>query len=163
MKKVLLLIAVAIFSSCLKKEQKENFSTIVINLSHSQYPKQITIDSQKRQVEYKNLNEVLAASADADKGPSDSQIIPLDEASLKEILHLFEAIDTTSQKRNKSEEGMYSSIEAHAKDGKTLNIDQLNDRHADEVAFMEAVLKTIASKSKEGKVQGEITDLIKAL
>lgn len=161
MKKVLLLIAVAIFSSCLKKEQKENFSTIVINLSHSQYPKQITIDSQKSQIEYKNLNDALAASAD--KGPSDSQIVPLDDASLKEILHLFEAIDTTSQKRNKSEEGMYSSIEAHAKDGKTLNIDQLNDRHADEVAFMEEVLKNIAAASKDPEVQKETKILIQAL
>lgn len=163
MKKVLFLIAVVFFSSCLKKEQKENFSTIVINLSHSQYPKQITIDCQKSQIEYKNLNEVLAASADANKGVSDSQIVPLDKASLNEIISLFEAIDTTSQKRNKSEEGMYSSIEAHTKDGKTLNVDQLNDRHADEVAFMETVLKTIATKSKSPNAQKEMEILIKAL
>ncbi|TPD67060.1 hypothetical protein [Flavobacterium microcysteis] len=163
MKKILLLIAVVFFSSCLKKEQKEIFSTIVINLSHSQYPKQITIDSQKSQIEYKNLNEVLAASADANKGLSDSKIVSLDEASLKEILNLFEAIDTTSQKRNKSEKGMYSSIEAHAKDGKILNIDQLNDRHADEVVFMEAVLKSIAVASKDTEVQKETKILVRAL
>lgn len=163
MKKILLLIAVVFFSSCLKKEQKEHFSTININLSHSQYPKQITIDSQKSQIEYRNLNEVLAASADANKGLSDSKIVSLDETSLKEILNLFEAINTTTQKRNKTEKGMYSSVEAHAKDGKILNIDQLNDRHADEVAFIEAVLKTIASKSKDSTVQGEMAVLIKAL
>jgi len=163
MKKLLLLVVIALLSSCSKKEHKEVFSSIVINLSHSQYPKQITIDSQKSQIEYKNLNEVLAASADANKGLSDSKIVPLDEASLKEILNLFEAIDTTSQKRNKSEEGMYSSIEAHAKDGKILNIDQLNDRHADEVAFMEAVLKNIAVASKDTEVQKETKILVQAL
>ncbi|WP_447637550.1 hypothetical protein [Flavobacterium microcysteis] len=163
MKKLLLLVVIALLSSCSKKEHKEVFSNIVINLSHSQYPKQITIDSQKSQVEYKNLNDALAASADANKGLSDSKIVPLDEASLKEILNLFEAIDTTSQKRNKSEEGMYSSIEAHAKDGKILNIDQLNDRHADEVAFIEAVLKNIAVASKDPEVQKETKILIQAL
>lgn len=163
MKKLLLLVVVALLSSCTKKEHKEVFSSIVINLSHSQYPKQITIDSQKSQIEYKNLNEVLVASADTNKGLSDNQIVPLDGASLNEILNLFEAIDTTSQKRNKSEEGMYSSIEAHTKDGKILNIDQLNDRHADEIAFMKAVLKNIAAKSNAPNAQKEMESLIKAL
>ncbi|MEZ0004952.1 hypothetical protein ABH942_000295 [Flavobacterium sp. 28YEA47A] len=163
MKKLLLLVVIALLSSCAKKEHKEVFSSIVINLSHSQYPKQITIDCQKSQIEYKNLNEVLTASADANKGVSDSQIVPLDKASLNEIISLFEVIDTTSQKRNKSEEGMYSSIEAHTKDGKVVNLDQLNDRHVDEVAFMKAVLKTIAAKSKAPNAHKEMEVLIKAL
>ncbi len=163
MKKVFLLIAVVIFGSCVEKEQKQDFSTIIINLSHSQYPKQIIVDCQKSQIGYQNLNVVLAASADVDKTIPQSQIVSLDKTSLNKILDLFYAIDTTSRKRNKSDEGTYSSIEAQAKDGKTLSIDQLNDRHADEVAFIEAVLKTIASKSKDSTVQGEMAVLIKAL
>lgn len=163
MKKLFFLMTLVFLSSCVKNEQKEDFSTIIINLGHSQYPTQIIIDIPKSQIGYQNLNVVLAASADADKTIPHNQIVFLDKTSLSKIMDLFYAIDRTPQERNKSAEGMYSSIEAHTKDGKILNIDQLNDRHADEIAFMKAVLKNIAAKSNAPNAQKEMESLIKAL
>ncbi|MDQ7961970.1 hypothetical protein [Flavobacterium lindanitolerans] len=163
MKKLFFLMTLVFLSSCVKKEQKEDFSTIIINLGHSQHPTQIIIDIQKSQIGYQNLNVVLAASADADKTIPHNQIVSLDKTSLSKIMDLFYAIHMTPQERNKSAEGMYSSIEAHSDNGKVLNMDQLNDRHADEIAFFEAVLKTIAKKSKDPNVQREMDDLIKGL
>ncbi|MCY1234539.1 hypothetical protein D3C87_59780 [compost metagenome] len=165
--KNLLFLLLLTFISCSQKEQRKeeraSVSTIIINLSHAKYPKQITINSKKGVAEFKNLNSVVAASADAKNHPSDSQTVPLDETSLTEILNLFNAIDRAPQQRTLHGNGMLSSIEAHTNDGKTINLDQLDDRHEDEIAFIEAVLRTIISKSKDPKVQQEMTALLEAL
>lgn len=165
--KNLLLFLLLTFLSCSQKEQRKeeraSVSTIIINLSHAKYPKQITINSKKGVAEFKNLNSVVAASADAKNHPSDSQTVPLDETSLTEILNLFNAIDRAPQQRTLHGNGMLSSIEAHTNDGKTINLDQLDDRHEDEIAFIEAVLRTITAKSNDPKVQTEMTALLEAL
>ena len=167
MKNLLFLLLTITFASCSQKElQKEELasaSTIVIILSHNQYPKQITIDCKKGTAEYKNLNAVLAASADAKNPASDSKTISLDETSLTKIIRLFDAIDTAPQKRTLHSDGMMSAIEAHLNNGKTLNFDQLNDRHIDEVVFMAAVLRAIAENSKDPQIQKETAALVKAL
>lgn len=167
MKNLLVLLVVANFLSCSQKEQRKeeraSVSTLIINLSHYKYPKQITIDSKKGTAEFKNLNSVLAASADAKNHPNDSQTVTLDETSLTEIFHLFNAIDTTVQKRHEYGSGMLSSIEAFTNDGKTIHLDQSNDRREDEIAFIEAVLRIIAAKSEDAQTQKETTALIDAL
>lgn len=146
-----------------RKEERASVSTLIINLSHYKYPKQITIDNKKGTAEFKNLNSVLAASADAKNQPNDSQTITLDETSLTEIFHLFNVIDTSAQKRHEFGDGMLSSIEAHTNDGKTIHLDQSNDRREDEIAFIEAVLRIIAAKSKDAALQKETAALIEAL
>lgn len=169
--KNLLLLLLLPFLFCSQKEQRKeeraSVSTIIIYLSHYRYPKQITVDSKKSVVEYKNLNSVLAASADArltaSKRNPDSKTVSLDETSLTEILNLFEAIDTTPQERDNFGDGMISSIEARTNEGKIIHIEQWNNRHVDEVAFIEAVLRTIAVKSKNPEVEKETAVLIEAL
>ncbi|RKS25198.1 hypothetical protein CLV94_0228 [Flavobacterium endophyticum] len=166
MKNILFLLLLTCISCSQKEQRKEELasvSTIIINLSHAKYPKQITINSKKGVAEVKNLNSVVAASADVKNHPSDSQTVPLDETSLTEILNLFNAIDRAPQQRTLHGNGMLSSIEAHTNDGKTINLDQLDDRHEDEIAFIEAVLRTITAKSKDPKVQTEMTVLLEAL
>lgn len=175
MKNLFILLFSITFLSCSQREQRKeeraSVSTISINLSHYKYPKQISINSKKGFVEYKNLNSILAASSDArltaeanaKNGASDNKTVPLDETSLTEILNLFNAIDTAPQERNTFGDGMMSSIEAHTNEGKTIHLDQFNDRNVDEIAFIEAVLRTIAAKSKDTDVQKEMTALIEAL
>lgn len=162
------LLALAIlFFSCSQKEQdkKENSTTsmIVLNFMHYKYPKQIIVNIKEKYVIYRNSSLLIPASSNPENHPSENKLLILDDTSIMKIIQLFDAIKEFKLERNTYGDGMLTAIEAYTNDGKIIELHQMNDRHQDEIDFIESVLGIVESKSADLKVKKEAKVLMEAL
>lgn len=158
-----IIIALVLGMLCFSCKEKDSISLISLEFVRTDpFDKDIVINLKEDYLLYENKGYFVVPVGFEFLPPSNDAVFELTKEETEAIVTLYKATKTPKEKRAVYKNKMKTYIEAIV-DDQIIAQKQQGYRTEEEKAFFKKVLQLIAAKSKDPKVQTEMTALLEAL